>query len=102
VGHYSADPRPRQGVEGVEMTNEQLVEIVTKALPYSQHISDWDFSFDNNNSIRFTWRSDRFRVSSEGLSVEECRDGMLASSNLSILLETLLKKTAAAMEWSEK
>jgi hypothetical protein len=70
------------------MTSAELVERITQRFPYPAQIKDWDLSRDN--SVRFTWRGDRFRVSDK-LFVEEVGDGILSGGNLSILARALLK-----------
>ena len=72
------------------MTKDKLIGYVIKALPYTEHIEDWDTTREPS-AIRFTWRSLRFRVTT-GLFVEEVDDCFLAGSDPAILLEALLKK----------
>ena len=70
----------------------QVVEAVVKALPYPQHITDWDFDTDEG-AVRFTWRRDRFRMSTcHSMMVEECKNGCLHGSNLAIVVEALIKR----------
>lgn len=67
---------------------ESLVEIITKAMPYSNQIEQWDFSEDC--AVRFFWRGNKFRVSNN-LGVETVGNGVLIGSDISILLEKLIK-----------
>ena len=69
-------------------TTEKLISAIMTAVPYSKQITDWDTS--GVNSVRFTWRGDRFRVDSQG-GVEQVFDGLLGANNISILLEKLIK-----------
>ena len=78
----------------MKLTKEQLVECIVKAFPYPNQITDFDLSRDD--SVRFTWRSDRFRASLSGM-VEEVRDPMLHGSNLAILAEQLIKIQAVQL-----
>ncbi len=67
---------------------ETLVELVNKAMPYSNQIGQWDFS--ENDAVRFVWRGNKFRVS-QNLGVETVGNGVLIGSDISILLEKLIK-----------
>lgn len=74
-------------------TKEKAIEAIVNALPYPQHISDWDLSIENE--IRFTWRKDnRFRLDLQSGRVEEVGDGVLIGSDISILVTKLLKGVA--------
>lgn len=77
------------------MTHAEMVEAINVAIPYSEHITDYDFSAAA--SLRFTWRNDRFRVSLEGLMVEQVEGDFLAGSNLAIAIEGLIKRGAMAV-----
>lgn len=80
------------------MKTEELVVTIYKSLPYSEQITDLDFS--EEGAIRFTWRSVRFRVS-KAMDVETVQGeqgAILASDDISMIFETLLKKTYAYME----
>ena len=67
---------------------ETLVELVNKAMPYSNQIEQWDFSEDS--AVRFIWRGNKFRVC-QNLGVETVGNGVLIGSDISILLEKLIK-----------
>lgn len=67
---------------------ESLVEIIYRALPYSNQIESLDLSEDG--AIRFRWRGNKFRISQHSLLVEEIGDGVLMGSDISILLEKLI------------
>lgn len=65
------------------------IELITKALPYPQHISNW--GIDDEAEIRFTWRHTNFKFDLKYCSVEEIGDGVSISSDTSILMEKLIK-----------
>jgi len=69
-------------------TKSELLSKVIKVIPYPDQMSDFDLML--HEQIRFTWRSVRFRVSLSGM-VEEVNDVFLSGSNVSILLEALIK-----------
>ena len=69
---------------------EQLVEIIYSSLPYSNEIENLDLS--ESDAVRFKWRGNKFRVS-QSLMVEEVGNGVLIGSDISILLEKLIKLT---------
>lgn len=74
-------------------TKEQAIEIITKALPYPEHITDWDFS-SSEDSVRFTWRGNRFRVDLEYERAEEVKGIMLEGGDLAICVSELIKRQA--------
>ena len=76
-----------------DTTPEDLIELAVKALPYPDQIRDWDLSTEDS-AVRFTWRDTRFRVSTN-LFVEEVTPPVLRGSNISIILEALLKYVQA-------
>jgi hypothetical protein len=82
-------------IEDEEMNNSKLIELVLNALPYSNQINDIDMTEDS--AVRFTWRRNRFRISST-LHVEEVDGGLLAGSNIAIMFEALLKRAKALGE----
>jgi len=66
----------------------ELLQAIIKSIPYPSQISEIDL--DLENQLRFTWRGDRFRVGLSG-SVEQVEGVMLSGSNITIVLEELLK-----------
>ena len=74
------------------MTQGEILEQVIKAVPTPEFISDIDLS--RYNEVRFTWRSNKFRVT-EHLLVDEVEpDGCLVSNtSLTALLEKCLSLT---------
>jgi len=72
------------------MSNSEILEMVLNSLPYTNQISDIDFS--GKNEIRFSWRGARFRVN-ETLHVEEVKGVIFAGSNSALLFQSLLEKT---------
>ena len=72
-------------------TKEVAMEVVLKAIPYPEHLSDFDFTSEKT-AIIFTWRHNRFRLDIEYISVEEVGNGVLSGSNMSILLQELIKR----------
>jgi len=69
-------------------TKELLLEAIYKCIPYSNQITQ--LSLSEEEAIRFTWRSLRFRVSLNG-SVEEVGESVLIGSDASILLSGLIR-----------
>lgn len=71
------------------VTSEKVISMLARCMPNSEQI-DWNSIGDTE--IRFTWRSNTFRVSTESLFVEECRDSFLVGSDSAALISMLLKK----------
>lgn len=71
------------------MSNEKLIMLIYKMLPYSNQVTDLDLQ--ESDAIRFEWRGDYFRVSS-GLMVEQIEHSCLVGSNMAIILQALLKE----------
>lgn len=72
-------------------TKEELLTAVLKSLPYSDQITDLDFSTEET-AIRLIWRkSNKFRIDING-GVEEVGNGVLIGSDISILFRELLKR----------
>ncbi len=70
-------------------TKDQLIELINYSLPYSNQITQWDVSSEND-AVRFSWRGNRFRVAI-GIDVDEVRRGCLAGSDIAIVIRQLLK-----------
>ena len=75
------------------MTQAEALEVIIAALPHPGHIKELDLS--EEGAVRFQWRGDKFRVSalSSGFSCEEVQGGMLATTNMAILMSALLVRT---------
>lgn len=72
-------------------TKEELLTNVLKSLPYSDQITELDFSSEEK-AIRLAWRkTNKFRISLSG-DVEEVEKGVLIVSDISILFRELLKR----------
>ena len=71
-------------------TPEQVIQAVVCAIPYPQHVKDWDLS-SVPDAVRFTWRSDRFRVSLRSGMVEQEDGRLLCGSNIAILVESMIR-----------
>ena len=78
------------------MTKEQAIECVTRALPYPQHIKNWEFS--GPDTVYFTWRRDRFKLYLGSVSVGEIESIFEKGSNLAIAVEQLIKRQWIAMQ----
>lgn len=72
------------------MTKDKAVELLYKAIPYSNHITKLD-TISEDKAILFTWRGDRFRFLIDYMSIEEVGNGVLMGSNISILMGAILK-----------
>lgn len=68
-------------------TTDQIILALTR-IPYAEQISAVKVE---PCEVRFTWRGDRFRVSSGG-KVETVEGSFLVSGNLAILMERILTK----------
>ena len=80
-------------------TKEELLTAVLKSLPYSDQITELDFSLEER-AIRLIWRkSNKFRITLSG-EIEEVGDGILIGSDISILFRELLKRQWASMQFS--
>lgn len=73
----------------MESNIEKTIEIINKAIPYNTQITDYDFS--RSGYIYFTWRSNRIKVTIDGLHVGTIHGQMEHGCDLSILLYKLLK-----------
>jgi len=69
----------------------QIIELLINALPYPNQIKDIDL-VSEEDAVRFTWRSSRYRVSLD-LFVEEVNAGCLAGSDSAILIRRGLEQT---------
>ena len=73
------------------LTKEQLVELISKTIPYANQTKGWDWSSEAD-AVRFTWRDTRFRVDCD-LYVETVDGAILVGNNESLLLRALLEQT---------
>ncbi len=73
-----------------EITKSLLIEAIVSALPYPQQIQDFDLTGEED-AIRFTWRSGRYRCSLSLLSVEQVQGSCLAGTDIAIVMEELIK-----------
>lgn len=71
------------------MKQTGLILLITKSLPYYNQISELVLCDDGG--IMFTWRGHTFTVS-KNLFVEEMEGPVRLRSDLSILLEALIKR----------
>lgn len=71
-------------------TKEALVSAIYKCLPYSNQITNLDFT-SVETAVYFTWRGNDFRVSLSGHS-EEVQGSILTGSDLCLLFNELLKQ----------
>lgn len=65
----------------------ELIELLIRALPYPDQMRRIEFA---NDYVEFDWRGVRYRFSSGG-SVDEVRGSCLASSNSTILMQSLVQ-----------
>ena len=74
-------------------TKEELMTAVIKCLPYSEQITDLDFT-SQKEAIYLTWRRDnRFKISLSGFVEQVSDDGnLLTVSDVCILLRELIKR----------
>ena len=80
------------------MTDKEYILTALHSIPYPYQVSNLDLNGEPD-VIRFTWRGDVFRVSyrSSIISVEECKNGCLHGSNISILMKSLLTKEVSRL-----
>lgn len=71
----------------------KIINLITKGVPYPRLIT---FSPSEDDVVRFSWRGTNFRVSGElsDLFVEVISDGGLLGSNISMLMDVLLRRVA--------
>lgn len=69
-------------------TTTEVLELVLRAIPFPEQIRE--IGALDDEGLRFTWRGNRFRVTT-ALMVEEAKDGMLCGSDLAILLQAVLE-----------
>ena len=62
-------------------------------IPYPTQVKNLEIE---ENCIRFTWRDNNFRASNNGF-VEEAKDGMLIGSDVSILMQRIIKTAVFAI-----
>lgn len=67
----------------------EAIELIFKAFPYSNQIKEIEAKDDH---IRFTWRNNGFRLNFSPFMIEQARDGVLISDDISILAFELLKR----------
>lgn len=68
------------------MTTTQILEIIIRALPYPNQINQLEL---DENAVRFSWRSQRFRVDT-ALHANTIGDVGLIGDDAAILLRALL------------
>ena len=71
----------------VKMTQAELIKHIKSKLPYPGQAHTWDLRTENE--VRFTWRGERFRVTTK-CYVNTVRDIFVEGSNIAIILERLL------------
>lgn len=64
----------------------KIMEILIRAIPYPDHMRDFDISAD---SVEFTWRGTRYRVT-KSFGVDEVGDGVLIGSDRAILVRACI------------
>ena len=76
--------------EGI--SNDVLMELIIKAMPYSDQIKEIDLT--GESIVYFTWRDDKFKISGITGSIFVCTIHGICGhgDNISIILEALLKK----------
>jgi len=65
----------------------KIVELMIRAMPYPDQMRDLDIGAD---SVEFTWRGTRFRVT-KSYGVDEVGDGVLIGSDKAILVAALIR-----------
>lgn len=68
----------------------KVIELIIKALPYSDQMNDIEIGKDN---VRFDWRGTRYCVNTN-LGVDEVGDGVLIGTDKSMLIRTCLQLVA--------
>lgn len=93
MGDTWADVRipPEESAKEWDVVSKgRLIELVYRALPYSEQITDLDIDSEPE-AITFTWRSDTYRVDLN-MSVSEKDDHFVRGTNQAILLERVLQQ----------
>jgi len=72
-----------------ELTIEELKGLIRLTLPYSKKISIEDS--DRKDDVYFTWMGTRYKVQRKSLLVEEVENGMLISTNATILMRIIFE-----------
>lgn len=67
----------------------EAVELIFKALPYSNQITDLDV--DQDKSIYFSWRRKRFKLCLLSGTIGESNGSLLIGSDEAILMSALIK-----------
>lgn len=70
------------------MTQEKIVNLLLKSIPYPDQINNLDLS--TGNVVKFEYRGLFFRIN-EGLSIEEREGDFLTTTVAAIFLEKLIK-----------
>jgi hypothetical protein len=73
------------------MEKERAIELIYKSIPYSNQINELQL---HNDHLRFSWRGLKFRLCFHTGSIDEIEDGTRVGSNVSILMEALLKQNS--------
>jgi hypothetical protein len=76
------------------MDKSKLIELIYASLPHSNRITGVDLSQDH--AVEFAWNGHRLRVT-EALSCTEAEGDTERFSDLSLLVETLIRR-----EWEKK
>ena len=80
-------------------TKEELLTAILKSLPYSDQITELDFSTEETAIILIWRKSNKFRIGISG-EVEEVGNGVLIGSDISILFRELLKRQWVSIQFS--
>lgn len=70
------------------MTQEKIVNLLLKSIPYPEQVTNLDLS--TSNAVKFEYRGVSFRIH-EDLSVEEREGAFLTTTVVAIFLEKLIK-----------
>lgn len=74
-------------------TTEQGVEILNKAIPYADQITNYKFL---NEDIYFYWRSDQFKLEISTGRIDQVDGACLVGSNIAIVMTELVKRQMTA------
>lgn len=72
-------------------THAHILYLLLRVMPLPEQIRSV-IGFTEPEAFRFSWRGDTFRVSLDGLMVEQVEDGILSSNSLALVIESAIRQ----------
>ena len=74
-----------------ERTHAHILYLLLRVMPLPEQVRTV-VGFVEPEAFRFSWRCDTFRVTLDGLMVEQVEDGILSSNSLALMIESALRQ----------